>query len=357
MTGSTPSARLISETVRTYNLSDWGRVVYKPESLRLVIASAKAVSFFEYDRLDSSLFNLEVDTGGDDHTIYAMTALPLSPQPKVALVSSRGKLFMVDADGVVVKEQSVSSQALWHVTHARIDERTYLFACCADGTVRVLNSLGEPLSTIEMPGQPLSLDITEIHGRVKLAAGMQCRRQVYLWDLADAIERRDATPQAILCGGTKPAFSTRFVEIGNEPWIVHGSWDNNAYLYRRCFKDNGAVIAPALFLGGVSPIYPVEPVTIDGCPFLLAGTESGDILAWRLSLESLQNGQRPDYTVIRLGSRVKCMTTAQIAGRAMLFAGCNDGRLYIVRLDDPAHPQLISTIDMGKGEIRGIGLL
>jgi hypothetical protein len=357
MTGLTTSARLMNEMVTKYNLSDWGRVFHKPESLRLVTASAKAVSFFDYCQPDSSLFDLEVGAGGDKHTIYAMTTLPLSPQPKVALVSSLGRLFIVDDDGSVVRERSVSRQALWHVTHARIEERTYLFACCADGTLRVLNSLGELLSTIEMPGQPLSLDVKEIHGRVKMAAGMQCRRQVYLWDLADAIERRDATPQAILCGGTKPAFSTRFVEIENEPWIVHGSWDNNVYLYRQCFKDNGAVIAPALFLSGVSPIYPIEPVTIDGCPFLLAGTESGDILAWRLRPESLQNGQRPGYAVIRLGSRVKCMTTAQIAGRAVLFAGCNDGRLYILRLDDPARPQPISIIDIGKGEIRGIGLL
>jgi hypothetical protein len=54
---------------------------------------------------------------------------------------------------------------------------------------------------------------------------------------------------------------------------------------------------------------------------------------------------------------VKCMTAAQIAGQAVLFAGCNDGRLYILRLDDPARPQPISIIDIGKGEIRGIGLL
>jgi hypothetical protein len=357
MTGTTASARLMNEIVSRYNLSDWGRVFQKPESLRLVTASARAVSFFDYGRLDSSLLDLEVDAGRDYHTIYAMTTLPLSPRARVALVTSRGQLFIVDDDGVVEKEQPVSKQALWHVTHARIEERTYLFAGCADGTVRVLNSLGELLSTIDMPGQPLSLDIKEIHGRVKMAAGMQGRRQVYLWDLADIIRKQDATPQAILCGGTKAAFSTRFVEIGNEPWIVHGSWDNNVYFYRQCFEDSGAVIAPALFLSGVSPIYPIEPVTIDGCPFLLAGTESGDISAWRLSPESLQNGQRPDYTVIRLGSRVKCMTAAQIAGRAMLFAGCNDGRLYILPLGDFAHPQPISIVDIGKGEIRGIGLL
>lgn len=347
----------MNEMVTQYNLSDWERPCHKPEGLRLVIASARAVSFFDYRQLDSSLFNLEVDTSGGDHTIYSMTTLPLSPRPQVALATSRGKLFIVDDDGVVVKEQFVSKQALWYVTHARIEERTYLFACCADGTVRVLNMLGELLSTIEMPGQPLSLSVKEVDGRVKMVAGMQCRRRVYLWDLADVIEKQDATPQAILCGGTKPAFSTRFVELGNEPWIVHGSWDNNVYLYRQCFKDSGAVISPARFLSGVSPIYPLEPVNVDGCPFLLAGTESGDILAWRLTPESLQNGQRPDYTVARLGSRVKCMTTAQIAGRVVLFAGCNNGRLYIFQLDDSAHLQPVSIIDAGKDEVRGIGLL
>lgn len=357
MTGSTTSTRLMNEMTSKYKLSDLGKVFHNPERLRLVVASANAVNFFDYRQLDSSLFNLEVDGNRDNHTIYSMTTLPSSPRARVALTSSRGKLFIVDDDGVVVREQTVSDQSLWHVTQACIKGRTYLFACCADSTIRVLNTLGEPLGAIEVPGQPLSLDIEEVNGRVKMAAGIQCRRQVYLWDLVDTIEKQDATPQTSLCGGTKPAFSTRFVEIGGEPWIVHGSWDNNVYFYRQCFHDSGKIMSSALFLSGTSPIYPIEQVTIHGYPYLLAGTENGDILAWRLALEGFRNGSRPDYTVARLRSRVKCMTTAKIAGQTVLFAGCNDGRLYVFHLDDFVHPHPTAIIEIGKGEVRGIGLL
>jgi len=171
------------------------------------------------------------------------------------------------------------------------------------------------------------------------------------------IEKHDATPAAILRGGTKPAFSTRFIEIESEPWIVQGCWDNNVYLYRQYLQNSATVISPSLFLSSASPIYPIEYVTIKGRTYLFAGTESGEIHIWRLAAEFLRNGKRPDYTVVRLGDRVKCMMTASIAGQAVLFAGCKNGRLYIFRLDDLGAPQLVTTIEIGKGEVRGIGFL
>jgi len=357
MASPTTATRLMDEIVSTHSLSDLEKVFHSSASLQLVVASAEAVSFFDYRRLDSSSFTVQVSGNRDHYTFYSMTTLPMGQRGRIVFTSSRGKLYIVDGDGVMIREQTLSDKSLWHVTHAQMDGRTYLFACCADGTLRVLDELGESLGTIEMPGQPLSVDIKRVNGGVKLVAGMQHRNQVFLWDWADMIEKHDASPEAILRGGTKPAFSTRFVEIGTESWIIQGCWDNNVYLYQQRFENSAKVISPSLFLRGASPIYPIECIGIEGRSYLFAGTESGEIHVWRLAAEFLRNGKRPDYTVARLGDRVKCMMTARIAGQFMLFAGCQNGRLHIFQLDVLEPPRLVTTIEIGKGEVRGIGFL
>lgn len=350
------ATRLMDDIISRHKLSGFDeKEFHHLDAVRLAVATPESVSFFAYSQLDAYLSTLPIANGRDRNHIYALTTVPRQSGDCVAFTTDQGKLYIADGDGMLIREQIVSKKSLWSVAHARLEGRDYLLACCTDHTIRVFDPLGEPLGVIETPGRVLSIDLKDINGRIKIAGGVQNQPEVYLWDLGEMIAKRDATPQAILLGGQKPAFATKFIDIEGETWILHGCWDKNVYLYRWSVEDSGKVITPRLLFCGSSPIYPIQLVTVQGTQYLLAGTENGDIYGW--SLVSLRNKKSPDFTVARLGVRVKCMATAKIDGQSILFAGCYRGRLYIFQLDNLESPQCLATVDTGGSEVRGIDLL
>lgn len=354
MTEPTTATLLMDDIIRRYKLSRFYENEFRRSSeLRLVLATSQSVVFFAYQRWNATLFTLECADSKD--IIYSLTSVPGHMGDRIAFTTYQGTLYVVDSHGALVKEQTVSNKNLWFVKHARLGRRSYLFACCTDHTIRIFDNLGEPLCAIETPGRILSIDVKEIGGRVRMAGGVQSGKQVYLWDLDEMTSKLDATPQVTLRGGRKPAFSTKFIDIGGEPWIAHGCWDNNVYLYDWSYKDSGKAASPRLVFRGSSPVYPIQQIIIQGHPILVAGTEAGDIFAW--SLTTLRDGKGPDYTIARLGLRVKCITVAEIDGQPMLFAGCDQGQLCIIELDNPETPRLLAIMETGRGEIRGIGLV
>ncbi|OQY42093.1 MAG: hypothetical protein B6242_16555 [Anaerolineaceae bacterium 4572_78] len=309
---------LMDDIVQQYNLNVRKR--------QLVVATAKSVQFFSYPQLDKSIFNLQIADNNDKNAIYALTVIPGMTEKRIAFTTRHGKLYVVDSQGNLIRQTKVSDESLLHVTYAQIEGHTYILACCTDRTIRVFTPSGRQLATIETPDKVLSIDIYKYDGRVKMGGGMQNHSAVCLWDVHDIITKQDATPQAILSGGEKPAFSTKFITIMGETWFVHGCWDSRLYFYRQPFKNTDKILSPArylrknysCYLRGRDQIYHIHEVMISGVPYILAGTEKGYILAWRLV--PLRNNNPPSHVIDRLNTRVRCMTIAKIDGQQILFA-------------------------------------
>jgi len=86
---------------------------------------------------------------------------------------------------------------------------------------------------------------------------------------------------------------------------------------------------PLMTLDGDCPLYAVEVTEIDGQSVIFAGSALGHLYAWSFSRTS--PGSR--RLIACLGARIRAIRVVHIEEQVKLFAGGNDGRLYLFELN------------------------
>lgn len=327
-------------------IGDWS-----PERLRFVVAFGGKIVFFDYRQLNQDLFSLQMT--GDRDRICSVSPFLTNEGYRIAVTTQGGNVYIVDGNGIALSKHAVSAAGLWWIKPVIIRGSVFLLAGGGDRALRILGRLGELRLTIETPGRVLSVDIRHGNEKVIIAGGVKECHEVYLWDLNLLVARRDATPIHILRGGQRPAFCTIFLNLEQQEWIAHGSWDAHIYLYREPTRPG--IVSPEISLKASSPVYPLRIARLQGESFMLAGTESGEVQAWRMA--NLRNGNCADVTLASVGSPIKHMQVMQSGGETNLVTGSLDGCLRVFRLEDRQASHLIAEIKTDEQQVVGIGLI
>lgn len=348
----------LANFARHHHLSDpfAPAVFYRPECLRVVVASEKAIHCFDYGQFRERRFIVRV-AGGD--RISALTMAPTNEGDKIVFGTRSGKVYVLDSEGFLESERTIAAKAVLRLSGQCFEGAPTIFACCADRSLRLLDTQGQVQATLAMPGNLLSAHVNEVNGRPLMAGSAQGWNEVFVWDLLEVFAAEDAAPQAILKGGSKPAFGARFIAADDEILLAHSSWDGNAYLYHLSARRDGDVLRPFKALCAGSPLYPLQSINISGQPFLFAGAENGNVYSWQLRMGA--DPLRPANIIPagKAGIKVLRAVTVGPARESILFAGNRGGQLHLLqRLETGAlSSQVIFTLPEDEGEIRGVDLI
>ena len=346
------AVNLLDDIIQQYQLTPFDQRSGALDTIKLVIATGQAIHGFHYAaNLARPSFTVHAPPS---QAISALTKIATVTGNLIAFATSAGQLHLLNDQGMCLEQRQISTSPLWSITSAQVGQQLLLFATAADSTIRVCDSCGALLGTIETPGPVLSLAIKLMEGKTILLGGLRNKNHVCVWDLQAVIQRQDAAPIAILQGGRQPAFATTFIERIDSLWLAHGCWDNRLYFYHWPPGNGRKIISPFLQLKAPHPIYSIQSVAFDNDLYLLASTANGDVLAW-----DIMNGKNSDMiTVARLGTRVKQMKAVKLGNQWYLLAGDGNGRLTIAHLTDNLYlSEIVNTLTTNNGDIRGIEII
>jgi hypothetical protein len=332
---------------RTYGLTDLAARRWKDmDACRLTVATSDGVYRVEGDSLRATRLLNAQETGRD----VGYTSLVSTPSGALAYVNSLGKLTLIDTEGIVTRMRQVADTACY-MTHAQWRARSCFLLSGLTNEIRMLDAAGDLMFRLRVPGMMLPFATYTRHGELWLAGGVRGRQQVYLWNLSHILEGH-AEPPVVLGGGSSPAYMTRFITLGEQCWLAHSCWDGDVYLYPQPWRAHGT-LAPAFALHSPKPLYAIEPMVVRDRPYLFGGTEDGRLLAWALDSKDLDG--LPALEVARLNAPVKRLSGVSVAGQAVLFAGCGDGRLAMLKLPGVMPAMPLTSARIGQGPVCGIG--
>ena len=342
---------LMDDIIQQYHLTSFPEKSRSLDTTRLVIATGQAIYGFHHANLARPTFTVYAPPS---QTISALTRTATATGYLLAFTTSAGQLHLLDDQGMCLEQQQISAAPLWSITSAQVDQRPLLFATAADSTIRVCDTRGQLLGTIETPGPVLSLAIKQIEGQTILLGGLQNKNHVCVWNLQAIIQHQDAAPIAILPGGRQPAFAATFIQRDDSLWLAHGSWDSQLYLYHWPPANGRKTIPPFLQLQATHPIYSIQSITLNNTLYLLASTANGDLLAWNIT-----DGKNSDMiTLARLETRVKHIKAVKLGDQWYLFAGNGNGRLAIARLTNNLRTSaILATLTTNHTDIQGIEII
>jgi hypothetical protein len=278
------------------------------------------------------------------------TALLSTPGGALAGVSSQGKFILVDAEGIVSRMRQVTASAL-SMAHVLWHGRSCFVLSGQDKQIRLLDETGDVVARFSVPALLLPLAAQEVNGELWLAGGVRYQNQIYAWNLSRVMQGHADAP-VILRAGKSPASHLRFVSLGGQCWLLQGCCDGHVHLYSWP-QPARRKLAPEYTLCGAEALRTLEPLTVQGRSYLFGGTESGRLVAWALNEADLD--AQPAFGVSQLNARITCLASANIAGQEVLFAGCGDGCLVVLKLPRVAPGLPLSTVRVGEGPVCGIG--
>ena len=332
---------------QAYRLTDPAKRRFKEmAACRLIVATSQGVY-----RVQSNLQQAEPLAGlrilAHDEVF---TALLSSPDGALAGVSSHGKFILVDVEGIVSRMRQVTASAL-SMTHMLWHGRSYFLLSGQDNQIRLLDETGDVIAHFSVPALLLPLAAQEVNGELWLAGGVRYQNQVYAWNLSRVLQGHADAP-VILRAGKSPTTHLRFAFLGGQCWLLQGCWDGHVHLYSWP-QPAQRKLASEYTLCGAEALRTLEPLTVQGRSYLFGGTEGGRLMAWALNEADLDN--QPAFEVSQLDARITCLASANIAGQEVLFAGCGDGDLALLRLPRVAPGLPLTTVHVGEGPVCGIG--
>ena len=332
---------------RTYGLTDLASLRLKNmDACRLTVATSGGVYRVEGNSLQATRLLSAQETTRD----VGYTSLVSTPSGALAYVNSLGKLTLIDAEGIVTRMRQVAETAC-HMTYAQWQGRSCFLLSGLTNEIRMLDAAGDLMFRFRVPGMMLPFATHTLRGELWLAGGVRGRHQVYLWNLSHILEGH-VEPPVVLGGGSSPAYMARFITLGEQCWLAHSCWDGCVYLYPQPWQARGT-LAPTFALCSPKPLYAIEPMVVRDSPYLFGGTEDGRLLAWALGGRDLDG--LPALEIAQLSAPVKRLSGVSVAGQPVLFAGCGDGRLAMLKLTDVMPAMPVTSARIGQGPVCGIG--
>ncbi len=349
------AAAKFEELVTGRNLTQYFEVeeFSSTQGLSLVVGAGCNLHIWDYGQWSQPRSVVSLQEGRTPDLIYSLAVVKTNEGPRIVAGTHSGNLCLVDPCGYVIWQTRAAAGSIWHVTTGPIAGQILLFVCAKDQTMKVYDLRGQLRCTMRTPGRMLSVDVREINGRILLAGGTQERNCIYLWDLEEILTKQTGTPSYLLTGGQRPAFCTKLVELAGEPYVAHGSWDGNCYLYRIGTLQWRGANKPEIMLQGNGAVYPVVATEIQGTPLVLAGTD-GFVLGWEL----LSGRWSPAQTVAFLEVRARAISAVKICGQIKLFVGSTlgVGVLDLDRLEDKTYARG-AWLQTGGGDVTGIAIV
>jgi hypothetical protein len=318
-------------------------------NVQIVAAAGHTLSFYELAQPERQLRQQQLPVT----ELQSMHVAHTPAGSLIACVSGDGR-FCVGRAGEEMAVTAVTPAKLWHVTACVWRQRLFFLVCATDQRMYVLDSQGQTVAHFVTPGRILSLAVWPQGEEVFLVGGVQDKPQVYVWALSRILAQRDAAPIARLRGGGKPAYAALFAPLDGQTWLLHSCWDGWVYgcrwlLAAGAFDHPSQPLFPAQ-----DAVYGLATMGVNGRAHLLAGTESGLVMAWPLDAAAQQ--QPPAVTLTGSG-RVRWLTAATVAGQPILLAGSKNGMLHLWAWRNAATPDPPTTIPIGDDEVNGIGVL